>query len=83
MRVVSVDLGHGVQYSHLSVCDQRPCLAGAKKWDSRRRQLLRAPIALYLSHLYNRGQWTGFKTEEPRHTPRIIRFLVCPIIHCS
>ena len=42
-----------------------------------------APITLNLSHLYNRGQWTGFKTEEPRHTPRIIRFLVCPIIHCS
>ena len=42
-----------------------------------------APITLYLSHLYNRGQWTGFKTEEPRHTPRIIRFLVCPIIHFS
>ena len=42
-----------------------------------------APITLYLSHLYNRGQWTGFKTEEPRHTPRIVRVLVCPIIHCS
>ena len=31
-----------------------------------------ASITLNLSHLYNRGQWTGIKTEEPRQTPRII-----------
>ena len=82
-RVVCVDLGDDIQYSHLFVYDQRPCLAGAEKWDSRRRQLLLASITLYLSHLYNRDQSTGFETEEPRHTPRIISFLVCPITHCS
>ena len=38
------------------ICDQRPCFAGAEKWDSRRRQLLRAPITLNLSQLYNRGK---------------------------
>ena len=42
-----------------------------------------APITLNLSHLYNRGKWTEFRTEEPRHTQRIIRFLMCNIIHCS
>ena len=54
--VVSVGLGHDVQYSHVFVCDQRHCLAGAEKLNSRQGQLLRAPITLYLSHLYNRGK---------------------------
>ena len=44
-----------LRHSQLT-CDQRPFFAGAEKWDSRRRQLLRAIITLNLSHPYNRGK---------------------------
>ena len=33
-----------------------PLFCWGRKMDSRRRQLLRAPITLNLSHLYNRGK---------------------------
>ena len=55
------------------LCDLRPCLAGHKKM-----LLHHSP---YLPTCKTKAYARAFAAEEPRHTPGIIPFSVCPIIH--
>ena len=56
------------------LCDLRPCLAGHKKM-----LLHHSP---YLPTCKTKANERAFAAEEPRHTPGIIPFSVCPIIRC-